>query len=68
MLNRYDVGGTVTSKSLYNLRLDPEMRADLQAMADEQDRSLHNMIINLLRRSIEEWKQQRSQSDPSVSP
>jgi hypothetical protein len=44
------------------------MRADLQAMADEQDRSLHNMIINLLRRSIEEWKQQRSQSDPSVSP
>lgn len=66
MLNRYDFGGSlVADKSVFNLRFDVELRKDLQAMADEQDRKLHNMIIFILRQAVEQWKLSRDTPPPS---
>jgi predicted HicB family RNase H-like nuclease len=44
---------------IFNLRLPQDMHADLTAMAVEQDRSLHNMVIVILRSAIEQWKKDK---------
>lgn len=60
MLNRYDTGSIIVpEKAMFNLRIDTDMRTDLKAMADEQGRSTHNMVIYILRLAIEKWKQER---------
>lgn len=60
MLNRYDFGSTVVvRKIVFNVRLDPELHADLTLMAGEQGRSLHNMVIYLLRMAVDQWKASR---------
>lgn len=45
----------------FTLRLPEDMHAALNQMADEQDRSLHNMIIVILREAINQWKQSKEQ-------
>lgn len=57
MLNRYETGSIlVAEKTVINIRVDASMKDELKAMADEQQRTTHNMIIFLLRTAIEQWK------------
>lgn len=45
-----------------SLRLPVDIHAALSQMADEQDRSLHNMIIVILRQAINQWQKSKQQS------
>jgi signal transduction histidine kinase len=47
---------------LCSIRLDPELKADLQAMADDDDRSFSYIVEKLLRNSVSEWKAKRKQA------
>ena len=38
------------------LRLPEDLHAQLKAWAGEEDRSLNNLIIRLLRRALAEWR------------
>lgn len=38
------------------LRLPPDLHASLVEWAREEDRSLNNLIIRVLRRAISEWR------------
>lgn len=38
------------------IRLTPDMHAQLKAWADEEGRSLNNLIVRLLRRALTEWR------------
>lgn len=38
------------------LRLQPDLHAQLKEWADEEDRSLNNLIVRLLRRAVTEWR------------
>lgn len=38
------------------LRLPEDLHAPLTAWAKEEDRSLNNLIVRLLRRAITEWR------------
>lgn len=60
MLNRYETGSTlVADKQVFNIRIDTELHADLKAMAAEQGRTLHNLVIYILRTAVEQWKRTR---------
>jgi hypothetical protein len=41
------------------LRLPEDLHADLNQMAEEQSRSLHNLIIVVLRDAVARWKKER---------
>lgn len=43
----------------FTLRLPADMHTALNAMADEEMRSLHSMVIVILREAIERWEQSR---------
>jgi hypothetical protein len=45
-----------------SIRFDPELKADLQAMADDDDRSFSYIVEKLLRNSVSEWKAKRKQA------
>ena len=38
------------------VRLPPDLHAGLVAWAKEEDRSLNNLVVRLLRRALEEWR------------
>jgi predicted HicB family RNase H-like nuclease len=38
------------------VRLSPDMHAQLTAWAKEEDRSLNNLIVWVLRRALTEWR------------
>jgi predicted HicB family RNase H-like nuclease len=38
------------------VRLSPDLHAQLKEWADEEDRSLNNLIVRLLRRAVAEWR------------
>lgn len=38
------------------VRLSPDMHASLTAWAKEEDRSLNNLLVHLLRRALTEWR------------
>lgn len=38
------------------LRLPPDLHASLVARAREEDRSLNNLIVHVLRRALTEWR------------
>lgn len=38
------------------LRLPPDVHATLTEWAREEDRSLNNLIVRLLRRAVTEWR------------
>lgn len=38
------------------LRLPPDLHAALTEWAKEEDRSLNNLIVRLLRRAVSEWR------------
>jgi predicted HicB family RNase H-like nuclease len=38
------------------LRLPPDLHAQLTEWAREEDRSLNNLIVRLLRRAVSEWR------------
>ena len=40
----------------FTLRLPLDMHAALNQMADEQERSLHNMVIVILREAVNQWQ------------
>jgi hypothetical protein len=44
----------------FTLRLPIDMHTSLNAMAEEELRSLHSMVIVILREAISQWEQQRS--------
>ncbi len=50
---------------IFNIRLPLEMHADLNTMATEQKRSLHNMIVVILQAAIDQWKKERRSFEPS---
>lgn len=64
MLQRYQFrGAQVADKKLViNIRVDPEVKSDLEKMADEHDRTTHNMIIVILKAAIEQWKREQAAS------
>jgi hypothetical protein len=39
------------------LRLSPEMHQELKNWAEREDRSLHSLIVHVLRRALREWGQ-----------
>lgn len=43
----------------YTIRLPEDLRDKLQAVADEQGRSLSNMIIYILRKEVERVERER---------
>lgn len=43
----------------YTIRLPEDLRDKLQAVADEQGRSLSNMIIYILRKEVERIERER---------
>jgi predicted HicB family RNase H-like nuclease len=43
----------------FSLRLPEDLHADLNQMAEEQSRSLHNLIIVVLRDAVARWKKER---------
>ena len=43
----------------YTIRLPEDLRVKLQAVADEQGRSLSNMIIYILRKEVERIERER---------
>ena len=45
--------------SIYSMRLPEDLRDKLQAVADEQGRSLSNMIIYILRKEVERIERER---------
>lgn len=46
-----------TTKVGINVRMEPEMHAALKSMAVKNGRSLHNMIVFILRSAIEDNEQ-----------
>jgi predicted HicB family RNase H-like nuclease len=38
------------------LRLPPDVHAQLSAWAREEDRSLNNLLIRIVRRALTEWR------------
>jgi predicted HicB family RNase H-like nuclease len=38
------------------VRLPPDLHGALTAWAREEDRSLNNLLVRLLRRAVEEWR------------
>jgi predicted HicB family RNase H-like nuclease len=43
----------------FSLRLPEDLHADLNQMAEEQSRSLHNLIVVVLRDAVARWKKER---------
>ncbi len=43
----------------FSLRIPEDLHADLAKMADDQSRSLHNLIIVILREAVARWKKER---------
>lgn len=43
----------------FTLRLPAELHTQLSRMAEEDDRSLHSMVVRLLREAAEEWQKRR---------
>ncbi len=37
------------------LRLPPELHEELKQWAEREDRSLHSLLIHVLRRALREW-------------
>ncbi len=45
----------------FTLRLSPELHATLSRMAEEDDRSLHSMVVRVLREAAEGWEKRNTQ-------
>jgi predicted HicB family RNase H-like nuclease len=43
----------------FTLRLPEDMHASVSQMADEDDRSLHSMVLRILREAIEQWQKDK---------
>ncbi len=45
----------------FSLRIPEDLHADLSKMADEESRSLHNLIIVTLREAAARWRKEQEQ-------
>ncbi len=54
------------SEKKFTLRLPEELHATLNQMADEEMRSLHSMVVVILREAAEQWLKAKGQ--PSDAP
>ncbi len=45
----------------FSLRIPEDLHADLSKMADEESRSLHNLIIVTLREAVARWRKEQEQ-------
>jgi predicted HicB family RNase H-like nuclease len=52
----------------FSLRIPEDLHADLSTMAKEQSRSLHNLIIVILREAVARWKKEREATTQAGSP
>lgn len=43
----------------FTLRLPEDMHASVSQMAEEDDRSLHSMVLRILREAIEQWQKDK---------
>lgn len=43
----------------FTLRLPEDLHAALSQMAEEDDRSLHGMVIKILREAVTRWRESR---------
>ncbi len=51
-----------------NLRLDEELHAELQQIAEKEERSVSNLIRRMLRRSIEQYRTERPDQPEADQP
>jgi predicted HicB family RNase H-like nuclease len=45
------------------MRIEPELKEDLQRLADEQNRSLTNYVESILKQHVEQEKARRARAD-----
>ena len=53
----------VESEKKFTLRLPAKLHAQLSRMAQEDDRSLHSMVVRILREAVEASEKQTVQED-----
>ena len=51
------------SEKRFSLRIPEDLHEDLTKMADEESRSLHNLIIVTLRAAVARWKREHVADD-----